>query len=256
MNRRLHHIFKSDSRTLIVAMDHGALDGPIQGLEHPGETIKRIIAGGADAVLTTYGVARTFARELAPLGLILRSDGGSTGLGTGKGPSSIQFTVDSALRLGADALAVCAYPGSPHEENSLTNLARTIEAAHAWGMAVLAEMVPGGFDSGPEYRTLKSINAAARIGAEMGADIIKCPYVDGFEQVIGTTYAPVVILGGAKQGSEREMLVKIRNAVDAGGCGVAVGRNIWQALDTTRMTAAVAAIIHHGASVDDAMKLI
>ncbi|MCL4505542.1 MAG: deoxyribose-phosphate aldolase [Chloroflexi bacterium] len=254
--RRLHHLFKSDGRALIVAMDHGALDGPMAGLEHPGRTIERIIAGGADAVLTTYGVARAFAKELAPLGLILRSDGGSTGLGSGKGPSSIQFTVESALRLGADALAVCAYPGSPHEESSLLNLTRTVETAHVWGMAVLAEMVPGGFDSGPEYRTLKSISAAARIGAELGADIIKCPYVDGFENVTATTYVPVVILGGAKQGNERDMLVKIKAAVDAGGAGVAVGRNIWQATDTTRMTSAVAAILHGGASVDEAMRLM
>jgi DhnA family fructose-bisphosphate aldolase class Ia len=65
----------------------------------------------------------------------------------------------------------------------------------------------------------------------------------------------VVILGGARQGSERDMLVKIKGAVDAGGAGVAVGRNIWQAPDTTRMTAAVAAVIHHGAAVDEAMKL-
>lgn len=254
--RRLYHIFKADGRGLIVAMDHGALDGPMKGLEHPDKTIAQIIAGGADAVLTTYGVARAFAKQLAPLGLILRSDGGNTSLGTGTGPSSIQFTIESALRLGADAVAVCAYPGSAHEESTLRNLTQTVEAAHAVGMVVLAEMVPGGFDSGPEFRTLKSINAAARIGAELGADIIKCPYVDGFEAVVATTYVPVVILGGAKQGSERDMLVKIKGAVDAGGAGVAVGRNIWQAADTARMTAAVAAIVHHGATVDDAMKLM
>jgi DhnA family fructose-bisphosphate aldolase class Ia len=254
--RRLHHLFKPDGRALIVAMDHAVLDGPMKGLEHPGQTIERIIAGGADAVLTTYGVARAFARELAPLGLILRADGGNTSLGNSKGPSSVQFSVESALRLGADALAVCAYPGAPNEESSLYNLSRIVEAAHTWGVAVLAEMVPGGFDSAPEFRTLQSIRAAARIGAEMGADIIKCPYVEGFEQVATTTYAPVVILGGAKQGSERDMLVKIKGAVDAGGAGVAVGRNIWQAPDTTRMTAAVAAIVHQGASVDAAMAML
>ncbi len=254
--RRFHHLFKSDGRAFIVAMDHGALDGPMPGLERPAQTIERIIAGGADAILTTYGVARTFAKELAPLGLILRSDGGATGLGSGSGPSSIQFTVESALRLGADALAVCAYPGSAHEENSLLNLARTVETAHAWGMAVLAEMVPGGFDSSPEFRTLKSIRAAARIGAELGADVIKCPYVDGFESVVGGTYVPVVILGGARQGNESDMLLKIKAAVDAGGAGVAVGRNIWQAADTTRMTAAVSAILHGGATIDEAMRLL
>ncbi len=228
----------------------------MKGLEQPGRTIEKIIAGGADAVLTTYGVARAFAKELAPLGLILRADGGSTGLNQGRGPSSIQFTVESALRVGADALAVCAYPGVPNEEVSLNNLAHLVEAAHAWGMPVLAEMVPGGFDSGPEFRTLQAIAAASRIGAELGADMIKCPYVEEFEQVVVGTYVPVVILGGARQGSEKDMLVKIRGAVDAGGAGVAVGRNIWQTADMTRMTAAVAAIIHHDATVDEALALM
>jgi DhnA family fructose-bisphosphate aldolase class Ia len=251
--RRLHHLLQSDGRALIVAMDHAMLDGPMKGLEHPEQTIEQITASGADAVLTTYGVARAFSRQLAPLGLILRADGGSTGLGTGKGPSSVQFTVESALRLGADALAICAYPGAANEEESLTNLAQLVETAHAWGMPVLAEMVPGGFDSGPEYRTLQSIRSAARVGAELGADMIKCPYAEGFNSVVSTTYVPVVILGGAKQGNEREMLQKIKGAVDAGGAGVAIGRNIWQAADTRKMTAAVAAIIHHGASVDEAM---
>jgi DhnA family fructose-bisphosphate aldolase class Ia len=256
MTRRLQHIFKPDGRALIVAMDHAALDGPMKGLECPGKTIEQISAGGADAVLTTYGVARAFAKELAPLGLILRADGGSTGLGQGIGPSSVQFHVESALRLGADALAVCAYPGSAKEEVSLHNLAQIVEAAHAWNIAVLAEMVPGGFDSGPEFRTLKSIRMAARVGAELGADIIKCPYVEGFEEVVAGTYVPVVILGGAKQGGERDMLVKIKGAADAGGAGVAVGRNIWQADNSTRMTRAVAAILHSRASVDEAMQLL
>lgn len=237
-------------------MDHAVLGGPMQGLERPAQTIERLIAGGADAVLTTYGAANHFGKELAPLGLLLRSDGGNTGFGYGKGPSSIQFTVESALRLGADALVVCAYPGAPNEKETLANVARTVEAAHAWGLPVMAEMVPGGFYSPPEFNTLDAIRNAARIGAELGADIIKCPYVDGFEQVIAGTYVPVVILGGAKQGAERDMLQKIKAAVDAGGAGVAVGRNIWQSPDTTRMTAAVAALLHGQASVEQAVALL
>ncbi|MFO7635067.1 MAG: hypothetical protein R6W76_21145, partial [Caldilinea sp.] len=70
--RRLQHIFRKDGRTLIVAMDHGLIDGPCAGLERPAETIAKIKAGGADAVLTSYGVAKRFAAELAGLGLILR----------------------------------------------------------------------------------------------------------------------------------------------------------------------------------------
>jgi DhnA family fructose-bisphosphate aldolase class Ia len=66
----------------------------------------------------------------------------------------------------------------------------------------------------------------------------------------------VVILGGAKRGSERDMLADIKAAVDAGGAGVAIGRNIFQADDPAAMAAAVAAILHRGASVEEAMDIL
>jgi DhnA family fructose-bisphosphate aldolase class Ia len=246
----------AEGGALIVAMDHGLLDGPCQGLERPAEVIARVIEGGADAVLTSYGIARRFARELAPLGLILRADGGLTSLGHAEGPGALLFGVREALSLGADALAVSAFPGSPQEEASLRHLAQVVGEAHAWGLPVMAEMVPGGFDSPPEYRTQASIALAVRVAAEMGADFVKTPYVAGFEAVAAGCYVPVVILGGAKRGSERAMLADIKAAVDAGGAGVAVGRNIFQAADPAAMTAAVAAILHHNASVDEAMAII
>jgi DhnA family fructose-bisphosphate aldolase class Ia len=254
--RRLNRILKPDGRALIVAMDHGLMDGPRKGLEDPGEAITKVAAGGADAVLTSYGVARTFAKELAPLGLIVRADGGATSLDEIGNPDAIMYGVEEALRLGADAIAISGYPGSPAETSSLQNIALLAGEAHAWGLAVLAEMVPGGFDSAPEYRTLASIALAARVGVELGADLIKTPYVEGFERVTRTCYAPVVILGGARRGSEREMLEEIKAAFTAGASGVAIGRNIFGADDPTAMTAAIAALLHSDASVDEAMAII
>jgi DhnA family fructose-bisphosphate aldolase class Ia len=243
-------------RALIVAMDHGLIDGPCKGLEDPGQTIAKVVEGGADAVLTSYGVARRFARELASIGLILRVDGGGTSLGPSGGPGALFYSVEEALRLGADALGVTAFPGSPLEAETLENLAAVIGEAHAWGMPVMGEMVPGGFDSGPEYRTRASISLSSRVAAELGADFVKTPYTTGFEYVTETCYVPVVILGGAKRGSERDMLMDIKAAVDAGGAGVAIGRNIFQASDPAAMAAAVAAILHDDASVDEAMSIL
>jgi DhnA family fructose-bisphosphate aldolase class Ia len=243
-------------RVLIVAMDHGLIDGPCKGLEDPGQTISEVVEGGADAVLTSYGVARRFARELAPTGLILRVDGGGTSLGMSGGPGALFYGVEEALRLGADAVGVTAFPGAPEEMETLKTLAAVIGEAHAWGLPVMAEMVPGGFDSAPEYRTEASISLSVRVAAELGADFIKTPYTDGFEHVTETCYVPVVILGGAKRGNERDMLVDIRAALDTGGAGVAIGRNIFQAEDPTAMAAAVAAILHDDASVDEAMAIL
>ncbi len=255
VERRMNRIFR-DGRALIVAMDHGLLDGPCKGLEDPGQTIAKVIEGGADAILTSYGVARRFARELAPIGLILRVDGGGTSLGTGGGPGALFYGVEDALRLGADAVGVTAFPGAAEEMETLETLASVIGKAHAWGLPVMAEMVPGGFDSAPEYRTQASIALSSRVAAELGADFVKTPYTSGFEGVTGTCYVPVVILGGAKRGSERDMLVDIKAAVDAGGAGVAIGRNIFQAEDPAAMAAAVASILHDGASVDQAMGIL
>ena len=119
------------------------------------------------------------------------------------GPGAQFYTVEDALRLGADLLCVTAFPGSRHEEATLEVLARVIRQAHEWGLPVMAEMVPGGFDSGPEFRTLRSVSVAARVAAELGADWVKTSYVPGFEQVVATCYVPVVVLGGPGQANPR-----------------------------------------------------
>jgi DhnA family fructose-bisphosphate aldolase class Ia len=96
---------------------------------------------------------------------------------------------------------------------------------------------------------------AARLGAELGADFIKAPYCDNYEVVTSSTYVPVVILGGSK-GSERDMLVNIRDSLDAGGTGVAIGRNVFQCDNPTAMTAAIVALVHDDATVDQALAIL
>jgi DhnA family fructose-bisphosphate aldolase class Ia len=164
--------------------------------------------------------------------------------------------VDDAIRIGADAVAVSAFPGAPEEEDSLRSLAMIIGEAHAWGLPVMGEMVPGGFDSPDHMRSAESIAIAARVGAEIGADWVKIPYAPGFKAVTSTCYVPAVILGGAKKGSERDMLEKIRAALDVGAKGVAIGRNIFQADNPQAMVAAIAALIHENVSIDEAMKIL
>ncbi len=179
-SRRLSRIFRPDGRVMIAAFDHGLIDGPIKGIEHPGETLTKIVAGGADAVLTSFGVAARFVEELAGVGLILRLDGGGTKLGK-MGPGAQFHTVEAALRLGADAVVVSAFPGAAHEMDTLHTLATIIDEAHAWGLPVMAEMQPGGFDSGPEFCTAENVALSARVAAELGADWVKIPYAPEFQ---------------------------------------------------------------------------
>ncbi len=254
LSRRLSHIFRRDGRAFIAAFDHGLIDGPIRGMEDPGMTLASIVAGGADAVLTSFGVAARYAAELAPVGLILRLDGGGTKLGKA-GPGSQFHTVEGALRLGADAVVVSAFPGAFNEESTLHTLATVIDEAHAWGMPVLAEMQPGGFDSGPDCCTAEKVALSARVAAELGADWVKVPFAAGFQSVVSACYVPVVVLGGARKKDERAMLEEIHSALQAGGAGVAIGRNIFQADDPRAMAAAVAALVHDDATVDGALAI-
>ena len=254
--RRLNRIFAEDGRAVIVALDHGLIDGPCAGFERPGDTISAVVAGGADAILTSYGIAEAFASELSRVGLIVRSDGASTNLGSPSTGSVGQFFgAEAALRLGADALVVTALPGSDKEDETLENLAHTAAEAHKWGLPVLGEMVPGGFNSVAELRTTEAIALAARLGAELGADFIKAPYCENYGEVTSSTFAPVVILGGAKDGEE-SMLTTIRQALDEGARGVAIGRNVFQCDDPTAMTRAIVAIAHEEASVADALAVL
>jgi class I fructose-bisphosphate aldolase/fructose-bisphosphate aldolase/2-amino-3,7-dideoxy-D-threo-hept-6-ulosonate synthase len=236
-------------------MDHGAILGPSRGLEQPGETIRKVVAGGADAVMTSFGIAKRFARELAPVGLILRADGASTKLGPDVA-APIWFGVESALRLGGDALCISAFPGHHTERESLDNLATIAREAHAWGLALQAEMVPGGMGSGPEMRTLENVALAARLGAELGGDWVKVPYAPGFQQVTGSCFTPVVILGGSRRDSVTHVLEEVKAAMTAGAAGITMGRNIFEADDPQAMTAALAAIIHDDASVKEALDIL
>jgi DhnA family fructose-bisphosphate aldolase class Ia len=258
-NHRLNHIFRDDGRVLIVAMDHASLYGAMPGLENPGEVIRRIRQGGADAILTTYGVSKQFAEEIGGMGLILRADGGISLLAKEPEPLSLLYGAEDALRLGADAIGCMGMPGSKFEGKTLAYLADLVAECSEWNLPVMAEMLPGGFQDPDKLWTAENLAHACRIGAEMGVDFIKTAYsgdVDSFRRVVEQVYVPLVVLGGRRSDDPRELLTSVHGAIQAGTAGVAIGRNIYQYPAPEKITAAVAAIIHDNASVDAALEYL
>jgi DhnA family fructose-bisphosphate aldolase class Ia len=253
---RWNHIFREDGKTLIAAMDHPGVFGCMAGLEEPGEVIRKIRAGGADAILTTYGVVTRFAEEIGSMGIVLRVDGGNSLLAQERGPSQLVYDVYDALRVGADAVGSMGTPGSVYESETLPYLSRLIAECAEWNVPVMAETLPGGFENPAEMWTPENIGHACRIGAEMGVDFIKTAYtgdVESFRTIVEQVYVPFVVLGGSKSKDPRDLLAGIHGAMQAGASGVAVGRNIWRYPDPDKMTAAIAAIVHEGATVDAAL---
>jgi len=123
-----------------------------------------------------------------------------------------------------------------------------------WGMPLLAMMYPRGPKIEDEA-DVSVIKHAARVGAELGADIIKCPYtgsVETFREVVEGCPAPVVIAGGSKM-SDEEPLKMIEGAMKAGGAGLSMGRNAFQHENPVKFVKAACAMVHEGMSAEEAL---
>jgi DhnA family fructose-bisphosphate aldolase class Ia len=245
--RRTARIAAADGRSLIVAMDHGMGGANYAGMASPGRTLDEVVAAGADAILTTPGIADAFSAKLNRVGLILTLD-----LATGNEETAVR----EATVIGAEMAKFILTPWNPQVPDSIARTRNLAAVCHAYGLPLMVEPIPVSF-SNTEAHTPEKIGQAARIACELGADVVKMQYTgdaDSFETIMRTLYRPVVILGGPERGDDRGLLHGIREAIDAGAIGIAIGRNIWNRERPGHMVAAFNAIIHGGASADEAMR--
>jgi len=242
---RLNRLFARDGKTVIAALDHGIAGiAPLEGLQRPDSLIPAITEAGVDAIIVTPGLARGFPGLFGKAGLIVRVDCGPTAHTGEWCETRPALTVEDAVRLGADAVIAMGIVGAKGEADSLQALAALSGECDRWGMALVAEMLPGGFAA--KGISPAQLISAARVGADLGADLIKVGYsgsIDSFREVTGTCYRPVVVLGGSKQRPD-ELVAMARDAVKAGARGVAVGRNIWQSADPGGITASLVEAVH------------
>lgn len=257
LGRRFHRLFGADERSVVIAMDHGTTDGAVAGFENPEKVLEQVISGGADAILTSIGIARNFSKQLKNTGLMIRCDGATSPLL--ERPRALVIGVDDLLSTGADAATAMYIPGSVNGHGSTMYFPRLATEAHRWNIPIMAEALPYGFEDHPAARAVDPVADTCRMAAENGADIVKTFYTgecESFRKVIRSCYVPVLVLGGPKTHGDREFLESIRGAMDAGAAGVVIGRNVWQAASPTGMTQALVALVHHDASVDDALHIL
>ncbi len=244
---RMGKIFREDGRTVIVAMDHGLL-GPMPGIENPGETIKKLVKGGADVIMTNLGIINRFAKELSVLpGVIWTVPSDATALAY----------IEQAVKLGVDGVKISIFgpieERRAHEKYSIFGPVST--ECEKWGMPFVAEPVP--MKEGKIVTDPKIVGMVARIGAEYGADFLKVAYTgsaETFREVTNVCPVPVTILGGAKMETEKDVLEVVKGSIDGGGAGVMIGRNMWQHKNPTAMVRAISKIVHKNATVEEAIK--
>ncbi len=248
---------RNTGKTIIVPMDHGVTLGPIPGLIDLGKTIDLVADGGANVVIGHMGLAlHGHRRHGRDIGLILHLSA-STSVGPDPNEKVLVNTVTNALKMGADGVSVHINVGADSEARMLEDLGRVAVDCMEWGVPLLAMMYPRGRKIADEHH-VEHVRLAARVAAELGADIVKTVYTgdpDTFREVTKGCPVPVVVAGGSKT-DDRAILNLVEGAMEGGAAGISIGRNAFQHPAPDRLIRAAALIVHEGRSADEAMEVL
>ena len=249
IKNRLSRIFKPKTgKTVMLAVDHGYFQGPTTGLKDLKSTVTPLVSH-ADCIFITRGMLRTSIDPRSDVSICLRVSGGPSILGD-LSNEDITTSMEEAIRLNASGVGMSIYVGASNEDRTISNLGRLVNEAERYGIPVLA-VTAIGKEMGRDARYL---GLACRIAAEMGAHFVKTYYCESFNKIVEGCPIPVVMAGGKKI-PEMDALKMTENAIREGASGVDMGRNIFQSDNAIGMIKAVRAIVHKGATAEEAFEI-
>lgn len=256
---RMERIMNRNSgKTVIIPMDHGVTMGPIKGLEDMKRTVDMVVEGGANAIILHKGIVKAGHRGKGKdIGLIIHLSG-STILSPDPNAKVKVCTLKEAIQLGADAVSVHINLGADTEGEMLNDLGDVSRECQEWGMPLIAMMYTRGKDIESEF-SVKYVKHAARVGAELGADIVKVNYTgspETFREVVESSPSPVVIAGGEKMETDIEVLQMVEGALLAGAKGVSIGRNVFQHKHPIKIIKAISKMVHESYSIEQAVSIL
>jgi len=250
MENRLHQLIPG-GRCFFLPIDHGYFQGPTHCLEKPGQTIKPLLEY-CDALFLTRGVLRACVDAGNTKPIILRVSGGTSMVGKDLANELITTSIEEIIRLNACAVGISVFVGSEYEHQTLANLAKLVNECENFGIPVMAVTAVG---KEMEKRDARYLSLACRVVAELGARIVKTYWCENFERVVNGCPVPVVIAGGPKCESEKEVFEFVHDGIEKGAIGINLGRNVWQGSHPVAIAAALRAIIHQNANVKKAQEI-
>ena len=239
----------ADGRWVVVAIDHPLYSWPCQNLADRTRLLRMVTDAGADAVIASYGTIRDCREAFGSARPVLKLDLTTVAVG-GHYPVSeyVQaWSLDDARRLGVDTVLTYVQLGTPSELSALRNAAKVAAACDAVGYTYVCEIMPTGSEP-PRASDDESLQVAAacRVGAELGAHVIKTTLPQSPSALRQATNfgVPVLIAGGAWMDDREDLFTAIREAMASGAAGVAFGRNVWGAEDPGKVVSALRDIVH------------
>ncbi|MFC1576050.1 3-hydroxy-5-phosphonooxypentane-2,4-dione thiolase [Candidatus Omnitrophota bacterium] len=250
IKNRLSKLIQPDGHCFFLPIDHGYFQGPTRCLEKPAETIKPLLKY-CDALFVTRGVLRSAIEAVGSKPIILRVSGGTSMVGKDLANEVLTTSIEEIIRLNATAVGVSVFVGSDYEKETLRNLSRIVNKCENYGIPVMAVTAVG---KEMEKRGSRYLALACRIAAELGARVVKTYWCEeGFDKVVKGCPVPVVMAGGPKCETEKEVLEFVYDGMQNGAIGINLGRNVWQSPHPVAMARALWAVIHEKADVKKAM---
>ena len=252
---RLSRLFnKKSGNSVMIAMDHGAAIGPVKGIIDPKKTVSTLAKGKPDTFFMPVGIIKQVYKSFIENDIpYIAAIDSVTFIGPEPDCFIVSDTVEHAMIYGATAVSAHIFVGPPKTNQMMEGLADIARECDRLGMPLLAIMYPNGFDNDFDVKYVKH---AARIAAELGADIVKTFYTgskETFQEVIEGSPLPVMLSGGDKTDNPLDFLGVLKTCIDAGARGVAVGRNVWQSDDPVKMLQAVKRVVHEGMTPEEAL---
>ncbi|MCX7027051.1 MAG: hypothetical protein NT061_06155 [Spirochaetes bacterium] len=216
-------IFDGRGHLFLLALDH-AQSGVTLGLEKSWELMDRLSDSALSGFILNVGLAGRMAEPgFLRKKLVLRTSFGGSQLASDYATiHANHVSPETALLLGADAVLMMAVLGGS-DYLGLQEVAADIDAYHQFAIPVIVEILAADFSRTNSFDVQYN---GARVAAELGADIVKAFYVDGFDKVTAACPVPVILAGGPK---DRDITSVAKQALSEGARGFAFGRNIFQA---------------------------
>ncbi len=234
MEQYLKKITKQ-GKALFLAYDQGLEHGPkdlIGSSIDPNFILDLADKGGATGVILQGGIAEQYYRasSFSQVPLILKINGKSNLYQSEDPYSPITWDINDAKKIGASAIGYTIFLGSAYEYKMFKDFSELRNKAHAMGLAMIAWVYPRGkFIQDEDSEEITAY--AARVGLELGADMVKIKYSgseENFKKAVLAAGKTKVVLSGGSKISEEDFYQVIENVMQAGAIGAAVGRNIWQ----------------------------